>query len=81
MKIIHMSDLHLESRMESHLSPQMAQLRKSELLLTFANTVDYAIQNQISIIIIAGDMFDGTRITAKATDFVLDKIKNAPCSI
>ena len=58
MKIIHCADLHLDSKMESNLTTQQAKERREEIFETFAKMVDYAGQNDVSAIIIAGDMFD-----------------------
>ena len=58
MKIIHCADLHLDSKMETHLSKEKARERKNEILITFQNMVEYAAKNKVKIIIIAGDMFD-----------------------
>ncbi len=58
MKMIHCADLHLDSVMESNLSAQQAKERREELFATFAAMVDYAKSHEVSVIIIAGDMFD-----------------------
>ena len=58
MRIIHCADLHLDSKMESNLPKEKAEERKQELLHTFARMVAYAEENEVSVIIIAGDLFD-----------------------
>ena len=35
MKIIHCSDLHLDSKMQSNLSKEQAKERRNEILITF----------------------------------------------
>ena len=42
MKIIHCSDLHLDSKMETNLDKERARERKNEILLTFERMVQYA---------------------------------------
>ena len=42
LKIIHCADLHLDSGMETRLSPDQAALRRSELLASFLRLVEYA---------------------------------------
>ena len=42
MKFIHCSDIHLDSPMESNLTPRQARERNAELCATFARMVDYA---------------------------------------
>lgn len=59
MKIIHCADLHLDSKMQANLNWQKALERNEELIQTFENMVNnFAVKNQVKIIIIAGDLFD-----------------------
>lgn len=74
MKIIHCSDLHLDSKMETNLSKEKAKMRKNEILLTFEKMIQYAKENKVEIIIIAGDMFDKKNITQKAKKMVKSQI-------
>lgn len=75
MRIIHCADLHLDSKMETNLSAPKAKERKREILNTFERMVDYAAQNEVNAIIIAGDMFDTARITQTTKNRVLNTIK------
>ena len=74
MKIIHCADLHLDSKMETNLSKEKSKERKNEILITFERMVDYARQNGVEIIIIAGDMFDKKNITQKCKKTVKSAI-------
>lgn len=74
MKFIHCSDLHLDSKMESNLSSQKARERKGEILNTFERMVKYACDNEVNGIIIAGDMFDTSRISNLTKTRVLNII-------
>jgi len=77
-KIIHCADLHLDSKMETNLSPEQAKARRYEILATFEDMVDYAIEHQVAIILIAGDMFDTTQNQQKQIkNRVLDIIHHA----
>ena len=78
MKIIHCSDLHLDSKMESNLDSKKAKERRDEILITYQNMVKYATENGVKIILIAGDMFDKKNITVKARNIVLDSINSHP---
>lgn len=78
MKIIHTSDIHLNSKMESRLPKEKAKERKSELLLTFTNLVSYAKQNNVDAIIIAGDLFDTDSINKTLFEYVLNLIVSSP---
>ena len=75
MKIIHCSDLHLDSKMKSNLDSKKAKERRNEILITYQNMVKYAAENGVKAIIIAGDMFDKKNVTIKAKNIVLDSIK------
>lgn len=72
MKIIHCSDLHIDSKMETNLSSVQARKRKDELLLSFEKMVEYAKNNEVRAIIIAGDMFDTSRVRSESKN----RIKN-----
>lgn len=78
MKFIHCADLHLDSKMTSNLSKQQARERKMEILRTYSKMVEYAKNNQIRAIIIAGDMFDTRNISATARNIVKDSIVSNP---
>lgn len=78
MKIIHCSDIHLDSKMESNLSAQQAKERKREILLTFKRMVLYAKENAVKAIIIAGDLFDAEIITQETKNYLTDLINSCP---
>lgn len=78
MKIIHCSDLHLDSKMEANLTKEQARERKDEILITFKNMIEYAKKNKVEVIIIAGDLFDKNRVSAKAKNIVKDSILSNP---
>lgn len=75
MKLIHCADLHLDSKMNTHLSPQKAKERKTELLHTFTRMVDYAKDENVKDILIAGDLFDTRKVSATASSMVLEVIQ------
>lgn len=77
MRLIHCSDLHLDSKMESNLSARQAKERSSEILATFARMVEWAGDNGVRGILLAGDLFDTARVLKKTADLVLDTINNA----
>lgn len=78
MKIIHTADLHLDSKLESNLDPSMARERRGELLDTFSRMVSYASDNGVSVIIIAGDLFDKLHVRKSAKKRVLEEILTHP---
>lgn len=77
MRIIHTSDLHLESSM-TKLSPEKAKERRLELIDTFERMVKNASAVGAEVFIIAGDMFDNERYTKRAAERVAGIISNHP---
>lgn len=74
MKIIHCGDIHLDSKMES-LPAAKARIRRNEVTEAFRRMVDFAVENSVSAVIIAGDLFDSDRITKATADLVFGKIR------
>ena len=66
MKIIHTSDLHIDSPLTSHLSADKVRERRAELFSTLSAMVEAATACGAGIMIIAGDLFDSERITKTA---------------
>ena len=62
MKIIHTADIHLDSPL-THAANR--QKRRFELLQALSNLSEYANNNNVSAIIIAGDLFDDQFTTNK----------------
>ncbi len=78
MKIIHCADLHLDSPMRAHLDPVKSKERKMELLETFRNMVNFAAQENVSAILIAGDLFDTKRVSKMVMNAFLRQIETHP---
>ena len=78
MKIIHVADLHLDSKMTANLDNIKAKERRSELLITFNNMITYAVKNKVNAIIIAGDLFDTKNVSMAAKNAVKGAIENNP---
>lgn len=74
MKIIHCADLHIDSKMQTNLSSEKARTRRKEILMTFEKMIDYAKQNGVKAIIIAGDMFDTAKVTRKSKENIFSII-------
>ncbi len=78
MKLIHCADLHLDSKMETTLSTVQAKERRYEILATFEDMVAYARQQNVEVIMIAGDLFDTSQNQQKTIkNRVLDTIVQA----
>ena len=78
MKIIHCADLHLDSKMNSNFDRIKAKERKGEILHTFERMVEYASEQGVDAILIAGDLFDTRNISASVRNTVLFSIKDHP---
>lgn len=78
MKFIHCADLHLNSKMAAFLSQEQADERRAELLITFQRMVQYAKNNGISKIMIAGDLYDSSAVSSTAANVIADTICRNP---
>lgn len=74
MKIIHTADIHLGSKFTSF-PQEIRKQRQAELKATFANMVEYAKNNNVSIIMLCGDIFDSNTPSKKDKEFFYSIIK------
>lgn len=77
MRILHTSDIHLDSPLTSRLTPDKVRERRRELLGGFSRLVNEARALGAEAIIIAGDLFDSDKISKRALDTALDIIDGA----
>ena len=75
MKILHMADVHLDSKLSRYFDNEKAKERRNEILNTFTAAVEYAAKEGVEAVIIAGDLFDVRKISATARDAVSDAIE------
>ncbi|MBQ1410168.1 MAG: metallophosphoesterase [Oscillospiraceae bacterium] len=78
MKLIHCADLHLDSPLRTHMTKEQARLRNAELIHSFLRLTRYAREQQVRVVLIAGDLFDGERVKARTVDEVLEAIRDTP---
>lgn len=78
MKLLHTSDIHLDSPLTSRLSPSEARERKRELTASLRRMVDEARDVGACAVIIAGDLFDNERVSLKTLDYIMGIIESAP---
>lgn len=78
MKLIHCADIHLGSALTSRFGKDKAAIRKGELRSAFNNLVDYAREENIPVILLAGDVFDSDRPSKKDKEFFYQVVKNNP---
>ena len=80
MKIMHIADFHLDSAF-SGFSKEMAEKRREELRLCFVKAMKIAKENDIKLVLIAGDLFDTPFCSAVTRKTVFDAIANAGCPV
>lgn len=78
MKIIHCADLHLDSPMLTHMTRERAAIRNVEILRSFQRMTEYARQQEVDLVLIAGDFFDGERVTNRTMETVLGAMRKTP---
>ena len=78
MKILHTSDLHIGSPLTSRLSQDKVRERKGELLTNFERMIEEAVYQRVSLFIIAGDLFDTSKITKSTAERVIGAISRSP---
>ncbi len=74
MKILHTSDIHIDSPMTARLPSSKVRERRKELVANFSALCEAAVREKADAVIIAGDLFDSETISKKALDTVLDTI-------
>lgn len=69
MRIIHCADLHIGSAM-----PRVSNsaIRRSELVVALSNMVEYAHNNSVEAVLIAGDMIDGDGVSSSELANIAD---------
>ncbi len=77
MKIIHTSDIHLDSPLTARLTPSAAKERKRELVASFRQLIDDAVNISADAVIIAGDLFDNEKVTERTLESVMGFIEGA----
>ncbi len=78
MRIIHTSDIHLDSPLTTHLSSDKIRERKRELVATFQRTVERAERLDAIGYIIAGDLFDTEKVTRSSLENLLAIMARVP---
>ncbi len=75
MKIIHCADLHLGSKIEGF-PKEVSEKRKTEVRNTFLRMVEFAKEEGVSLILLAGDIFDREKPYKKDTDFFYSVVES-----
>lgn len=75
IKILHTADIHIGAN-ESFLGVKAAA-RRAETLFTFEKIIDTAKENDVKIILIAGDLLNSNKIEHSFIERITDKIRDA----
>lgn len=77
VKIMHIADVHLDRKTEG-LSPEKSALRRAEYKETFEKAINLAKEEDVKIILIAGDLFDSALTADSTVDFVRKTLVKIP---
>ena len=78
MLIIHMADIHLDSRLGERYKREQGERRNREILTRFSAAVDYAGREGAEAVLISGDLFDSEKTKKETRDTVSAVIRNHP---
>ena len=78
MKILHCADLHIDSRMNTNFDAEKRKKRKAEILNTYRRMIEYAAEQGVAAILIAGDLFDTNSVSRTAMSAVYTSIIEHP---
>lgn len=77
MKILHIADVHLDSPF-SACDPAKSEKRRAELRESFASAMRFAREEGVSLVLIAGDLFDYGFATKKTADMLAALFSEMP---
>ena len=73
MRFLHIADVHLETSFTGRSEEVRARLREASRQ-AFRNAVDLAIREDVHALLIAGDLFDGDRLSFQTERFLLEQV-------
>jgi DNA repair protein SbcD/Mre11 len=79
VKIIHTSDVHLES--DTFGKSEEGQAYRRRIQQAFHNVVDLVIAEQADLFLIAGDLFDSNRVPEAGAAFAYAELARVPCPV
>jgi DNA repair protein SbcD/Mre11 len=75
LKLIHTSDVHLES--DTFGSGRQGDRFRDSVRRAFSGVIDLANRHDADLLLIVGDLFDSNRVSTEALDFAMDQIARA----
>ncbi len=73
MRILHTADVHLDAAFTSHSDELRRKLRDASRT-AFTRLVDHALSEQVDALVIAGDLFDGDRLSFQTERMLLGEL-------
>ncbi|WP_195986301.1 DNA repair exonuclease [Clostridium sp. D53t1_180928_C8] len=74
VKILHCADLHFDTPFKE-LNKETSQASKEELLQVFKSIIDLTINENVEVLLIAGDVFDNLTVNKNTLFFISNQIK------
>ena len=74
VKILHCADLHFDTPFKE-LNKEISQVSKEELLQVFKNIIDLTINENVEVLLIAGDVFDNLTVNKNTLFFISNQMK------
>lgn len=74
VKILHCADIHFDTPFRG-LTPMEAQGRKEDLRETFGKIIEIVKKQSITILLIAGDLFDHDKATKSTLEYIMNKFE------
>ncbi len=74
IKALHISDLHLDT-VYPHIMNR-GDIRRQEQKVVFSRILGLAIEERVDMVLIAGDLFDLSRVSPRTVDFIKDGINS-----
>lgn len=80
IKILHTGDIHLDSPF-SRLDTRRAEIRRNELRAAFTSLMTYVRINEVDILLIAGDLFDGEFVTRETVGLMIREMRKCRAEV
>lgn len=74
IKIVQSGDFHLDSPLTLH-HLSFRKMRREELLFTVKKIIDFSNQISADLLLLAGDLFDSTRVTKGTMDYLYNELE------
>lgn len=78
LRIVHTSDVHLDT---TAFSGERGRSERGHVERAFAEVVETVREERADLFLIAGDLFDSSRVSDAAIEFAMDELGRAPCPV